>query len=109
MQAELGLLRQHLASCGALPSSSSLDNITPIYIVTPTYARPQQKAELTRLKNAFLLVPSVHWIVVEDAPTKTALVTRLVDHMGQFPQDGENGRNVAFFLIFLELCCEQTD
>ena len=27
-------------------------------------------------------------------------------HMGQFPQDGENGQNVAF-LIFLELCCNQ--
>lgn len=82
LQAELGLLRQHLASCGALPSSSSLDNITPIYIVTPTYARPQQKAELTRLKNAFLLVPSVHWIVVEDAPSKTALVTRFLSNSG---------------------------
>ena len=28
-------------------------------------------------------------------------------HMGQFPQDGENGQNVAFF-IFLELWCDQT-
>ena len=28
-------------------------------------------------------------------------------HMGQFPQDGENGQNVAFF-IFLERCCDQT-
>ena len=28
-------------------------------------------------------------------------------HMGQFPQDGENGQNVAFF-IFLVLCCDQT-
>ena len=26
-------------------------------------------------------------------------------HMGQYPQDGENGQNVAFFL---ELCCDQT-
>ena len=27
--------------------------------------------------------------------------------MGQIPQDGENGQNVAFF-YFLELCCDQT-
>ena len=83
LQAELGYLRQKLASCD--PSStftlSSLDTFTPIYIVTPTYARPQQKAELTRLKNTFLLIPSVHWIVIEDAPAKTSLVTRFVKHI----------------------------
>ena len=28
--------------------------------------------------------------------------------MGQFPQVGENGKNVAFIFIFLELCCDQT-
>ena len=28
-------------------------------------------------------------------------------HMGQIPQDGENGQNVAFF-IFLKLYCDQT-
>ena len=28
-------------------------------------------------------------------------------YMGQFPQDRENGQNVALF-IFLELCCDQT-
>ena len=28
--------------------------------------------------------------------------------MGQIPQDGENGQNVAFFFIFLKLCCYQT-
>ena len=77
LQSELGYLRQKLADCDpSFTSFSSLDSLTPIYIVTPTYARPQQKAELTRLKNAFLLVPSVHWIVVEDAPSKTPLVTR---------------------------------
>ena len=27
--------------------------------------------------------------------------------MGQFPQDRENGQNVAYF-YFLELCCDQT-
>ena len=83
LQSELGYLRQKLADCDpSYTSFSSLDSLTPIYIVTPTYARPQQKAELTRLKNAFLLVPSVHWIVVEDAPSKTPLVTRFLAHSG---------------------------
>ena len=80
LQAELGYLRQKLAACDPSSTSSNLATFTPIYIVTPTYARPQQKAELTRLKNAFLLVPSVHWIIIEDAPSKTPLVTRFVEH-----------------------------
>ena len=80
LQAELGYLRQKLAACDPSSTSSNLATFTPIYIVTPTYARPQQKAELTRLKNAFLLVPYVHWIVIEDAPSKTSLVTRFVEY-----------------------------
>ena len=80
LQAELGYLRQKLAVCDPSSISTNLAAFTPIYIVTPTYARPQQKAELTRLKNALLLVPSVHWIVIEDAPSKTSLVTRFVEY-----------------------------
>ena len=47
------------------------DNSMPIiYAITPTYARPVQKAELTRLCNVFLLVPNIHWILVEDSKSK---------------------------------------
>jgi hypothetical protein len=53
-----------------------------IYIVTPTYARPAQKAELTRLCQTFLLVSNVHWIVVEDAQTTTRLVTNHLRRCG---------------------------
>ena len=42
-----------------------------LYIVTPTYKRKTQIAELTRLKNALWNVPKVHWIVIEDATNKT--------------------------------------
>ncbi len=45
-----------------------------IYVVTPTYARPVQKAELTRLCHTLLLVPNVHWVVVEDSRVRTGLV-----------------------------------
>ncbi len=34
-----------------------------------------QKAELTRLTHTFLHVPQLHWIVVEDAPQPTLMVT----------------------------------
>ena len=53
-----------------------------IYVITPTYARPEQKAELTRLLNVFLLVPSLHWIIVEDSEFKTSLVTNFLDSCG---------------------------
>ncbi len=46
-----------------------------IYAITPTYARPVQKAELVRLCHTFLLVPNLHWVLVEDAKAKTRLVT----------------------------------
>lgn len=45
-----------------------------IYAITPTFTRPAQKAELTRLAQTFTLVPKFHWIIVEDAAKKTDLV-----------------------------------
>ena len=59
-----------------------LDNIhkdePTIYAITPTFARPVQKAELTRLAQTFLLVPKFHWIIVEDSPNKTNLITNFL-------------------------------
>lgn len=53
-----------------------------IYAITPTYNRPVQKAELTRLSNAFRQVPRFHWIVVEDSHTRTELVSRFLSRSG---------------------------
>lgn len=53
-----------------------------IYAITPTFARPVQKAELTRLLQTFLHIPNFHWIVVEDAGKKTKLVARLLEDSG---------------------------
>lgn len=58
------------------------DSRPVIYAITPTFARPVQKAELTRLAQTFLHVSNFHWIVVEDAPQKTALVTRFLETSG---------------------------
>ena len=49
--------------------------LPPIYMVTPTYARWTQKADLTRLAQTLMHVPNLHWIVVEDSEEKTKLVT----------------------------------
>lgn len=53
-----------------------------IYAITPTFTRPVQKAELTRLSQTFLLVPNFHWIVIEDSPRKTPLVTNFLASSG---------------------------
>lgn len=57
-------------------------DLPTIYVVTPTYARPVQKAELTRLVQAFSLVKGLRWIVVEDAAVKTQLVGDLLRRSG---------------------------
>ncbi|XP_070807077.1 galactosylgalactosylxylosylprotein 3-beta-glucuronosyltransferase 3 [Pituophis catenifer annectens] len=49
-----------------------------IYVVTPTYARLVQKAELVRLSQTLMHVRNLHWIVVEDSPSKTQLVSDLL-------------------------------
>ncbi|XP_053242047.1 galactosylgalactosylxylosylprotein 3-beta-glucuronosyltransferase 1-like [Podarcis raffonei] len=53
-----------------------------IFVITPTYSRPVQKAELTRLANTFLHVQNLHWVVVEDAPRRTNLVSNLLEKIG---------------------------
>ena len=41
-----------------------------IYVITPTYARSTQKADLTRLVNTLLHISRLHWVLVEDAAEK---------------------------------------
>ncbi|TRY83070.1 hypothetical protein DNTS_013532 [Danionella cerebrum] len=53
-----------------------------IYAITPTYSRAVQKAELTRLANTFRQVPHFHWLVVEDANSRTELVSQFLARAG---------------------------
>ncbi|XP_046626686.1 galactosylgalactosylxylosylprotein 3-beta-glucuronosyltransferase I [Neodiprion virginianus] len=53
-------------------------NKPTIYAITPTFARFVQKAELTRLAQTFVHIPTFHWILVEDSTNKTNLVTNLL-------------------------------
>lgn len=67
----------------SIPEAEFSDALLPIiYIITPTYSRPHQKAELTRLKSVFLHVPALHWILVEDAVQKSKLVTDFLESSG---------------------------
>lgn len=49
-----------------------------LYIITPTYRRPQQIAELTRLSHTLKLVTYLHWLVIEDSPVKSPQVNHLL-------------------------------
>jgi len=82
MKAQLGYLKRKFAESTGNPVDVNDASMPVIYAVTPTYARPVQKAELTRLCHAFLLVPNLHWVVVEDSKVKTELVTRLLKGCG---------------------------
>jgi hypothetical protein len=49
--------------------------LSTIYIITPTYRRPTQIAELTRLQNLLRNVLKLVWIVVEDSDVKSFLIS----------------------------------
>lgn len=70
LRTELQKLQEHIKT-----SELKKTDVPKIYVITPTYARLVQKAELTRLTHTLLHVPQLHWIVVEDAPQPTPLVT----------------------------------
>lgn len=76
----LQILVQHEQSsiCIKEKPITSIDDELVIYVVTPTYSRATQKADLTRLAHTLTLVSSLHWIIVEDAARTTELVKKLL-------------------------------
>ncbi len=52
-----------------------IKNLSTIYIITPTYRRPTQIAELTRLQNLLRNVHKLVWIVIEDSDVKSFLIS----------------------------------
>ncbi|XP_053998471.1 galactosylgalactosylxylosylprotein 3-beta-glucuronosyltransferase P-like [Hylaeus anthracinus] len=63
-------------------SSTSDETSEPLYIITPTYRRPEQIPELTRMSHTLMLVKNVHWLVIEDATIATKQVTKLLQRTG---------------------------
>ncbi|XP_048590233.1 uncharacterized protein LOC5501385 isoform X2 [Nematostella vectensis] len=56
--------------------------IPTVFVVTPTFKRFVQKAELTQVSNALKGVQSLHWIIVEDSDHKSELVKNLASRSG---------------------------
>lgn len=57
-------------------------SLPPLYIITPTYRRPEQFAELTRLSHTLRLVKNIHWLLIEDAVSRAKHVTTLLQKSG---------------------------
>ena len=57
-------------------------NLPSVFVITPTFTRFVQKAELTRVSQALKPVKNLHWIVVEDAVNKSNLVTNFLRNSG---------------------------
>lgn len=72
----------HANCIDAVEKLADWKQLPVIYVITPTYARPVQEAELTRLSHTFRLVPHLHWIVVEDSSNRTALVSGFLARCG---------------------------
>ena len=56
--------------------------IPTIYFITPTYARTEQLAELTRLSNTLLHIRNLHWIIAEDSHTCSEMLYSSLERFG---------------------------
>lgn len=57
-------------------------SLPTIYVITPTYGKSTQFADLNRLKNTLLLVPKVFWIVIEDLSYKSGRLANFLNQSG---------------------------
>ncbi|XP_015791609.1 galactosylgalactosylxylosylprotein 3-beta-glucuronosyltransferase sqv-8 [Tetranychus urticae] len=67
------------------------EKLPTIYLITPTYSRAEQKAELTRLGNTLLHVESIHWILIEDSDFPSNLISNF---LARFQALSKNRSNI---------------
>lgn len=56
-------------------------HLPTIFFITPTYFRPEQKADLTRLGQTLAHVPNLFWIIVEDAEEPSEMPRKLLERL----------------------------
>ena len=78
LESEIQTLRYELKSAWEVlghmkdhPNDNNGRSVPHIIMITPTYTRWTQKADLTRLYQTLLHVNELTWIVVEDSDSKT--------------------------------------
>ena len=60
-------------------SGRNTEHLPTLFIVTPTYKRWTQKADLTRFCQTIMHIKNLEWIVVEDSAKKSMLVSSFLD------------------------------
>lgn len=101
----------NIKNLGSNTNSKSKNPI--IFVITPTYSRPTQMADMTRLSQTLRLVKDLFWIVVEDSHNKSMQVSALLNRstipyahlLGPRPVthlDRRSGRGVSNRLKALE-------
>lgn len=66
---------ENSTECG---SSRGIHTAKTIFVITPTYPRREQAAELTRLGQTLLLAEDLHWVLAEDSERCSPLVGSLL-------------------------------
>lgn len=69
-------------SAGTYAMTPSSNSVAVIYVITPTYKRPEQVADLTRLAQTLMLVRDIHWLVIEDSLVKSPQLSSLLQSFG---------------------------
>ncbi|CAD5221333.1 unnamed protein product [Bursaphelenchus okinawaensis] len=72
------LLLSHRDVCTNEYHTSLIESQPKIFIITPTYARPERLADLTMLAQVLMHVKNIHWVVVEDGGRIAEPVERLL-------------------------------
>ncbi|XP_075164401.1 glucuronyltransferase P isoform X1 [Haematobia irritans] len=73
--------KKHPSISSSSPLRENIDT-PPLYIITPTYRRPEQLAELTRLGYTLKHVVNLLWLVIEDANKTSDLVIETLNRIG---------------------------
>ena len=95
-----------IKSCDPVPEKNKeddwhpLEKSVPLYIITATYPRLEQLAELTRLGQTLKNVPNMRWIVADDAANPTKQISSLLYRLN-ITYKYILGKLNFFFLSFL--------
>lgn len=76
------------------------EKLPTIYFVTPTYKRPEQLPDMTRLAQTLMHVPFVMWLVIEDAELLTPQIAALLRRTG-IPYIHMIGKFTRIFFIII--------
>ena len=74
-------MQQHHIFSDTLDSRPTVyvDSRPIVYVITPTYARPSQHPDLTRMSQALMLAGGrIHWLIIEDSTNTTQWVRALI-------------------------------